>query len=344
MSVAIGLAACAVSSLFFGSMFVPLKTVDPRDGIFAQWLMSISILLVGFGAFCYAGFPGFYPLSMLGGASWCLGNATAIPIISRLGMAISILIWNTTNCITGWAGGRFGLFGMNPSVPASPMLNYLGLICVVVGGTLFSRVKSTPKQLKSSTLKLDDLPEKEAMLSETETGTGSGNAIEVDVSSGGRIGAVVAALVAGVFYGMNFVPVIYMIDNPVKFPNQPSDGFSYVFSHYFGIFITSTILFVFYAIFKKNKPYVTPELCLPGIASGLLWAVAQTSFFIANQNLSQTVTFPIISQMPGCIAAAWSIFYYKEIEGKRNFMILGCAMSVTICGAILVGLSKAIEL
>lgn len=79
------------------------------------------------------------------------------------------------------------------------------------------------------------------------------------------------------------------------------------------------------------------------MAAGCLWAVAQTSFFVANQHLSQTVTFPIISQMPGCIAAAWSIFYYREIRGKKNFILLGAAMSITITGATLVGLSKNIK-
>lgn len=75
MSAVIGLAACAVSSVFFGSMFVPIKSYDSRDGIFAQWMMSIAILLVGFIVFATTGFPGFYPLAMLGGASWCIENS-----------------------------------------------------------------------------------------------------------------------------------------------------------------------------------------------------------------------------------------------------------------------------
>ncbi|CAB3408941.1 unnamed protein product [Caenorhabditis bovis] len=352
MAIGIGLFACAVSSVFFGSMFVTIKNHNSGDGIFAQWLMSMAILIVGFIAYAFMEFPGFYPLAMIGGASWCLGNATAIPIISRLGLAISILIWNTTNCLTGWAGGRFGLFGMKAHVPASPLLNYLGLVCVVIGGFLFSRVKSSPTMpaaKRQSRISLKDVSnaEKEALnssCSDDELENGDVEVLASNHHEKHRILAIIAALISGFFYGMTFVPVIYMIDNPDKFSGYPVDGLSYVFSHYFGIFLTSTSLFVVYSLIKKNKPYVLPELCLPSLAAGFLWAVAQTSFFVANQNLSQAVTFPIISMVPGCIASAWSVFYFKEIQGRRNLAILGCAMFVTLCGSMLTGLSKTIEL
>lgn len=60
----------------------------------------------------------------------------------------------------------------------------------------------------------------------------------------------IAALIAGLFYGMTFVPVIYMMDNPDKFPSFPDDSLAYVFSHYFGIFLTATVIFIGYAMVK----------------------------------------------------------------------------------------------
>lgn len=93
MSVAIGLCACGVSAVFFGSMFVPIRKYDASDGkvyptvgelgyfnydflsgMFAQWVMSAAILFIGFLVFCLQGFPGFYPLAMLGGMFWTIGN------------------------------------------------------------------------------------------------------------------------------------------------------------------------------------------------------------------------------------------------------------------------------
>lgn len=83
----------------FGSLFVPVKRYNPGDGLFfwsfcndtffvelgisiknifsglfAQFLMCLAIFFVGFGCFVYNEFEGFYPLAMLGGASWCLGR------------------------------------------------------------------------------------------------------------------------------------------------------------------------------------------------------------------------------------------------------------------------------
>ncbi|CAJ0594048.1 unnamed protein product [Cylicocyclus nassatus] len=349
MSIGVGLAACGVSSVFFGSMFVPIRKYNAADGMFAQWVMSAAILFIGFLVFCIQGFPGFYPLAMLGGMLWTIGNATAIPIISRLGMALGILIWNTTNCLTGWAGGRFGLFGMKPNPPASDILNYGGLVLVIIGGILFSQVKgSSTDEDKNEKEKhnLDLVRVEEVESEEKEPLNEPEKEVEEEVSKAKnekeslhdgkqRIIGIAMSLIAGVFYGMTFVPVIYMMDNPKTFPEYPMDSLSYVFSHYFGIFLTATTLFIGYAMIKRNQPIIPQPIFLPAFLSGLLWAIAQTSFFIANQHLSQAVTFPIITMLPGCIASAWSILYFREIKGRRNLTILAIAMSITLTGAML---------
>ncbi|KAK6052108.1 hypothetical protein COOONC_10386 [Cooperia oncophora] len=106
MTFFIGIAACGVAALFFGSMFVALRRIETGDGIFAQWVISMAILCVGFADFWYRGFPGFYPLAMLGGALWTMGNTTAIPLIKRIGLGLGILLWNSSKCVVGWVTGR----------------------------------------------------------------------------------------------------------------------------------------------------------------------------------------------------------------------------------------------
>lgn len=342
-------------------MFVPIRRFDAADGMFAQWVISSGILVIGFIVFCIMGFPGFYPLAMLGGTFWTIGNATAIPIISRLGMALGMLIWNTTNCLTGWAGGRFGLFGMKAHPPASNILNFGGLACVIIGGVLFSRIRSETREekrpledidLSSVRSKSNGSMEKAPLTSDdlsTERDEESEKARDEEKArlagaAKQRIIGFIAALIAGLFYGMTFVPVIYMMDNPDKFPSFPDDSLAYVFSHYFGIFLTATVIFIGYAMVKGNRPVVPPSIFLPSLVTGMLWGIAQTSFFIANQHLSQAVTFPIISMLPGCVASAWSILYFHEIKGNRNFTILAVAMVVTLTGATMVGLSKTVTL
>ncbi|CAJ0561887.1 unnamed protein product, partial [Mesorhabditis spiculigera] len=267
-------------------------------------------------------------------------------------------------------GRRFGLFGMKAHPPASSILNYLGLALVLTGGFLFSRVKGNVDETeddtagKRITLHLQDEHQLENVVALTNgeceklnVGDGSDDeesgkdktdttieGVEAKRKASGRGLGIVLALISGCFYGLTFVPVIYMQDNLEAFPGAPVDGLSYVFSHYFGIFISGTALFLGYAIFKKNKPIINPEITLPSFAGGLMWAIAQSAFFIANDNLSQAVTFPIITTLPGCVASLWSILYFREIKGQRNLTTMAIAIAVTLTGASLVGLSKIVNL
>ncbi len=90
-----------------------------------------------------------------------------------------------------------------------------------------------------------------------------------------------------------------------------------VFSHFCGIFVSSTFYFIVYGLKMKNRPQVNPQIILPALASGALWHVllvccfscnffilmsprairsaAQISWFVANQELSFVVSFPIIT-------------------------------------------------
>lgn len=98
--------------------------------------------------------------------------------------------------------------------------------------------------------------------------------------------AVIFALISGFFYGEDVTPVIYIQD---KVNGAPQDGLSYCFAHYFGVFLTASLVFVVYCGMKKNKPYINDELTLPSFVSGIIWGVAQTLFMISIKNLSQSI-------------------------------------------------------
>ncbi|KIH59096.1 hypothetical protein ANCDUO_10687 [Ancylostoma duodenale] len=135
-----------------------------------------------------------------------------------------------------------------------------------------------------------------------------------------------------------------MIDNPDLYPNHPREDIAYVFSHYFGTFITATLIFIVYALGRFNQPYAPSELVLPAFIAGSMWAIAQWSFFVANQHLSQAISFPIITSLPASIASMWGIFYFREIKGTRNMVTFGVALVLSVSGAVLVGLSKEVHL
>ncbi|CCD65875.1 Transmembrane protein 144 homolog [Caenorhabditis elegans] len=345
MSIAVGLSACALSSVLFGSMFVPVKKCHSGNGIFVQWIMSTAILLVGIVVYSTQGFPEFEPLAMLGGMFWALGNATAVPIMNTIGIGMGMLVWGTTNCVAGWAAGRFGLFGINSTVPEYPFLNYFGLVLVVFGGFLFSQIRPNEPQTASERSPLmvapdDDLTDDVAP-DDSDIVVPRGGAVPTRAHRNQkRLLAIITSLVAGVFYGFTFVPVIYIQDHPEIYPTAPKTGLGYVFSHYIGIFCTASALMIGYVIYSRNNPFASSRLVGPSMTAGSMWGIAQASWFVANDNLSQAVSFPIISMVPGVIAALWSVFYFRDISGSRNLRLLSIAVAITLIGAICVGVSK----
>lgn len=88
----------------------------------------------------------------------------------------------------------------------------------------------------------------------------------------------------------------------------------YVFACFCGIYSTSTVYFVIYIIFMKNKPKVYPKVILPGVISGLMWGGATAGWFVANQVLSPAIAFPIITTGPSIVASLWGIFIFHEIR------------------------------
>lgn len=86
------------------------------------------------------------------------------------------------------------------------------------------------------------------------------------------------SIVAGFCYGTTFVPTVYIQDNPEKFHNPSKDGIDYVFSNFVGIYLTSITVLIIYIFYKKNRPYVEPQIIGPALIGGLMWAVAQMSW------------------------------------------------------------------
>ncbi|KAL3108171.1 hypothetical protein niasHT_016362 [Heterodera trifolii] len=310
----------------------------------------------GLVTFIGTGMPQFEPFAMLGGFIWAIGNLTALPIIKTIGMGLGVLIWGSVNCVVGWATGRFGLFGTKASVPASPVMNYVGLLFVIIGGVLFALVP--PKTEEQNQTEAEEGTEDRQNLlpndqlegeNTAEDGTmeiglnGEENFAQIRPSQtplSQRIIAIALSVFAGICYGSIFTPVVYIQDNPHLFhPTPPKNGISFVFPHFAGVYLTSSVVLLIYLAYKNNRPYVDTRLIFPSFFAGVLWALGTLGWFWANDILSQAITYPITVSGASVVCALWSVLYLKEVA-KEHLNLFFAAMLLSIIGVVLVGLSK----
>jgi len=151
-----------------------------------------------------------------------------------------------------------------------------------------------------------------------------------------RLVGTLMAVLSGILYGNNFTPPNLLLNTHTG-PAAPLD---YVFSHFCGIFATSTFWFLVYCAYKRSTPVLYPRVILPGFISGLMWAAAQTSWFVANASLSVAVAFPLITSGPGIVGSLLGVFVFGEIQGKRNYVVLCIAILLAVVGCTLIGIAK----
>ena len=152
------------------------------------------------------------------------------------------------------------------------------------------------------------------------------------------------ASVAGIFYGTNFNPPQRLIDEATLYGKEEhsKDALDYVFSHFCGIFFSTLLYFIVYCAVKQSrgrKPQL-PPCVLPAFMSGLMWGIAQICWFVANERLSFSVSFPIITSVPGLIGALWGVLVFGEIKGRDNIVLLIASGVMRIVAVGLIAASK----
>ncbi|KAH9513939.1 hypothetical protein Btru_031800 [Bulinus truncatus] len=131
-----------------------------------------------------------------------------------------------------------------------------------------------------------------------------------------RIIGTVLSVFSGIMYGINFTPSIYVKEH---YANASQNDLDYTFAQFSGIYVTSSIYFFLYCAFQKNKPKVYPKVILPGIVSGIMWGIATTCWFVANAELSEAISFPIVSTAPCAIASLfWGVLIFHEVKGDHQ--------------------------
>mmetsp|Transcript_29062 Transcript_29062/g.53481 ORF Transcript_29062/g.53481 Transcript_29062/m.53481 type:complete len:340 (-) Transcript_29062:364-1383(-) len=331
-----GVCLCLVASLFFGSDLLPAKKFDCGDGIFFSCCMALGIWLTGLfvDQALASEAHHFEPLAMLGGAIWFLGNMLAIMSSFRIGLSLQYLVGGTTNMLTGWATGHFGLFGVAKEELSNPTYNWMGLGMLTIGLAFLAQVSDEA----CTSEKTDDLLVKLVVEPSTP-------ADEVRCGPKGKANFLLGflmALASGFFFGSNFdIPVVLQQQGPSQ--GHSAHAMDYAFSHYCGILAMSAVSVLIYVGYMKQHSFVRTELILPAILSGIMWGVSQAAWFKANALLSLSVTFPIINTLTPLIGTFWGAALFGELRQKRNLLIVSATLLTQIPGILLVASSRKFD-
>ncbi|GAB5361143.1 hypothetical protein AAMO2058_000688900 [Amorphochlora amoebiformis] len=356
---AMGYIGVLMAVVCFGSNFAVVKKFDGGDGIFFQLMMCMGIWTAGLVVHLVLGSPKFYPIAMIGGACWAIGNSLCVYIIKNIGMALGLVIWGSTAMLVGWCTGFFGLFGLEKDEIARVWLNILGLCLALTSIGISFFIKPSVSEQPKVSVQIEDgeifvsLPNEDP-IEEGKISPGHvlSSVQEKPIVTNHKTNpcmGMVAAVVAGLLFGNNFDPPTYIQqhncqgDNRCveRFRGASSDPLNYVFSHFCGIYAMSMLIFFGYTIYKKNKPWISSELTFPAFLSGVIWAIGQIGWFIANGELGYTVAFPMVVIGPGIVGSIWSIFLFKSIRGFNNYLLLLGVFSLSISCCVCMVLSKS---
>jgi hypothetical protein len=202
--------------------------------------------------------------------------------------------------VLGWAVARFGAFNIKPEIPNNPTLNYVGVSLAAISGIFYLFVRNetndTTNQDQENLIQNNNPNDFTSLneiinVSNPDSQQQSGNFLERLNPNMKRILGTTMAVVAGILYAFTFTPALFIQDN---YENASQNALDYVFSLYTGIYVVSISYFTIYCVIKKNKPEMYPRVILPGLASGLMWGIGNSSFFLANNALTQVFFFLII--------------------------------------------------
>lgn len=359
INVVFGYITLAFSGIFFGSASLPIKKFETGDGLTFQLASAIGLWSIGVIINCIRDLPKFYFLPMLGGFFFTTANAKMVPIIKTIGIGMGTSIRATIGIIVGWANARFGIFDAKPEPPADPILNIVGVVFSLAGAVFFIFVK--PQQAVVPTSESDSLlsndrvnahiiqSDYEAIPSNIDERLNDNDYFLERSDNEGkkflknlsplkkRIIGLSLSITAGIFVGCTYAPYLYVVD---RYDEASQNGLDYIFSMYTGALFTSLIYFIVYCIIRKNRPYVNIKSIIPGFVNGWIWGVGVCCFLFSNSVLSQAITFPIACGTQTLVGVLFGVFLYREIYGRRNFIILSLGFVANVVGTTLCAVSK----
>lgn len=331
----VGYIGAIVASCFFGSNYIPTKNYPTGDGISFVWTFSAGVMVVGLCTIFITGKSVFVATGLIGGSLWATGNMCVVPIVKTIGLGLGLLVWGSTSLITGFFVGKFGWFGVDHQEVYHEAINWVGIVLVVCAMGIFFFIK--PSLEKKDYRQIAEKPVSGDIQVEEEEDSVL-ERIPVGVKYPLGIGL---AVVSGMLYGVNMLPMTLWVQDQKKEGHNPGP-LDFVFSHFTGIYLYSTVVFMVYAIYNaihRRPPKIYPAAIFPSMIGGAMWGVAQCGLMSATQILGYAVGFPIGSAGPLLVSSTWSVAYFREIRGRRNLLLLACSFAFLLSGILLLAFS-----
>ena len=254
--------------------------------------------------------------------------------------------------LSGWASARFGILGLDKEEVSMSGLNGFGvaLACLAlyvaskIDGTTNSNSNSSSSSNSNSTsgmrrIDVDEEREDNAFLNNNNDD--EDEALR-NASNKKQTFGITLSLLSGVLYGVNFNPAENL---RLQSGAHSDDALDYVFSQFCGIFGTTLVAFALHYLHVVRKatdryPELRQETIVPAFISGVMWGIAQTSWFVANRVLSMSISFPIISTLPSVVAALIGYFYFHEMRGEKNVRLLLSSGAMRLVSVVCIANSR----
>ena len=323
-----GLSVLAV--VFYSASNIPIKSHDCGDGVYFVWLTSISVFIAGLICNCVQKFPPFHYEPMVGGVLLCVGQILNVLIINLFGLGVPTLVYSVIGVMIGWVMSMIGFLGMQRAVFYEAYLNYVGLVFCLISILAFSLIKVNTNQGLSANNVINDTSEIIVTKSQPS----------LLRSIGLKLFALLLALAIGLCFGTQFLPTYILLAKSVDDPSFSNNPLDYIFPQTVGMLLGGTIILFLYCVFKLNKPFVNPRLVLPALLSGALLGGGTLVLGYSSSKLSPAVSYPLVSVGCPALNTFYGICFFREIRGKRNYLILASGFIPMTIGVILVGLSR----
>ena len=305
----------------FGSygILIKLPEVSAADPpifqlYFSAGVASCSILVLALTPFSFS-FWGF-----AGASLWISSMMCGKIGIDGIGYGVAVATWGSTTMIVSFLWGTL-VFAERPSSVTGAVAALCTLAAGVAGVATAQSGSLGPPEAEAAA---------EAFLNPAEGRVGGAAA---------RAGAGwLGALGCGLLNGSLMVPFHYFSEERSG-QDGASVGMGYIATFATGVAAVQPIFFLLYARvpFRPLPPLLCSELALPGLITGVFWAIGNFESTFATLHLGQAVGYPL-TQTCIVVAGLWGALFFGEIRGAPSLLLFSVSVLVIIGGAVLLGM------